>query len=44
MEHRTNLSRAIETCKYHARAATTILKLKEQSKSGHNHYAASKSW
>ena len=44
MEHRTKLSTAIQTCQYHAKAATTILKLKEPSKTGHNHNEASKSW
>ena len=42
MEHRTELSTAIQTCQYHAKAAATILKLKEPSKTGHNHHAASK--
>ena len=43
MKHRTKLSTAIQTCQYHATAATTILKLKELSKTGHNYHAASKS-
>ena len=43
MELRTKLSTAIQTCQYHAKAETTILKLKEPSKTGNNHYAASKS-
>ena len=42
MEHRTELSTAIHTCQYHAKAAATFLKLKEPSKTGHNHHAASK--
>ena len=43
MEHRTKLSTAIQTCQYHAKAATSILKMKERSKTGHNNHAASKS-
>ena len=43
MEHRPKLSTAIQSCQYDAKAATTILKLKEPSKTGHNHHAASKS-
>ena len=43
MKHGTKLSIAIQTYQYHAKAATTILKLKEPSKTGHNHHAASKS-
>ena len=43
MKHRTELPTAIQTCQYHVKAATTILKLKEPSKTGHNHHAESKS-
>ena len=43
MEHRTKLSTAIQTCQYHAKAATSILKMKERSKTGHNNHATSKS-
>ena len=42
MEHRTELSTAIQTCQYHANAAATILKLNKPSKTGHNYHAASK--
>ena len=42
MQHRTKLSTAIKTCQYHAKEGTTIHKLKEPSKTGHNHHAASK--
>ena len=42
MEQRTELSTAIQTCQYHAKAGATILKLKEPSKTGHNHHTASK--
>ena len=44
MEHRRELTTGIQTCNYHAKATTTILKLKEHSKTGHNHHEASKSW
>ena len=43
MEHHTELLTAIQTCQYHAKDATTILKLKEPSQTGHNHHEASKS-
>ena len=44
MEPRTEPSTATKTCQYHAKAATTIQKLKKPSKTGQNHHEASKSW
>ena len=43
MEHCRELTTAIKTCQYHPKAATAILKMKEPSKTGHNHHAKSKS-